>query len=89
MALEGFETKKTQNLFDAISNSRNMNLANFFVALGIPQVGKKTGKILANYVISLTRHPERSVAESKDLLFEILTSLNPQDLQEIKDIGPV
>ncbi|MCK9272777.1 NAD-dependent DNA ligase LigA [Candidatus Gracilibacteria bacterium] len=80
LALEGFESKKTQNLFDAITNSRNMNLANFFVALGIPQVGKKTGKILANYVISKIKNSN---------LEDILFSLNPEDLQEIKDIGPV
>jgi len=80
LALEGFETKKTQNLFDAIANSRNMNLANFFVALGIPQVGKKTGKILANYVISKIENSN---------LEDILFSLSPEDLQEIKDIGPV
>lgn len=80
LALEGFESKKTQNLFDAITNSRNMNLANFFVALWIPQVGKKTGKILANYVISKIKNSN---------LEDILFSLNPEDLQEIKDIWPV
>jgi DNA ligase (NAD+) len=120
LALEWFETKKTQNLFDAIEKSRNMNLASFFVALWIPQVGKKTGKILANYVTnSVISNEERNLFtekipfkkneniiwidfstsskwqeenskwQDKKILQNILFSLNPEELQEIKDIWPV
>ncbi|MDD2565818.1 MAG: NAD-dependent DNA ligase LigA [Candidatus Gracilibacteria bacterium] len=79
--LEGFKDKKLKNILDEVESSRNMNLANFFVALGIPQVGKKTGKILANYILAKI--------DSNTPLVDILFSLNSEKLQEIKDIGPI
>ncbi|MDD2487757.1 MAG: NAD-dependent DNA ligase LigA [Candidatus Gracilibacteria bacterium] len=79
MNLEGFKDKKIENILGEIEKSRDMELANFFVALGIPQVGKKTGKILAKYIL------QKNSAGLEDILF----SLNPEELQEIKDIGPV
>ncbi|EKE27061.1 MAG: hypothetical protein ACD_4C00067G0003 [uncultured bacterium (gcode 4)] len=82
LSLEWFETKKTENLLRSIEDSRNMNLANFFVALGIPQVWKKTWKILASYIFE-------KMDSSKTSLEEILFSLNPEELQEIKDIWPI
>lgn len=48
--MEGFKSKKVKNILESIEVSRSMSLANFFVALGIPQVGRKTGKLLAKYV---------------------------------------
>lgn len=48
--MEGFKEKKLENILESIETSRTMPLANFFVALGIPQVGRKTGKLLAKYV---------------------------------------
>lgn len=50
LALEGFKEKKLENILESVEKSRTMPLANFFVALGIPQVGRKTGKMLAKYV---------------------------------------
>ncbi len=50
LALEGFETKKTDNLIFEIEKSRTMDLANLLVGLGIPEVGRKTAKTLAAYV---------------------------------------
>lgn len=50
LSLEGFKDKKLENILESIEASRNMQLASFFVALGIPQVGRKTGKLLAKYV---------------------------------------
>jgi DNA ligase (NAD+) len=50
LSLEGFKQKKLDNILESIEVSRNMSLASFFVALGIPQVGRKTGKLLAKYV---------------------------------------
>lgn len=79
LSLEWFEKKKTQNLFDAIENSRNMNLANFFVALWIPQVGRKTAKILANFVAK----------KCEKIDIENLMKIKIEELQEIKDIWPV
>lgn len=51
LTLEGFKEKKLQNILESVEKSRQMNLANFFVALCIPQVGRKTGKLLARYII--------------------------------------
>jgi len=48
--MEGFKEKKLQNILESIESSRTMSLSSFFVALGIPQVGRKTGKLLARYV---------------------------------------
>lgn len=50
LELEGFETKKTDNLIREIGKSRSMDLANLLVGLGIPEVGRKTAKTLAQYV---------------------------------------
>ncbi len=53
LQLEGFEHKKTDNVLNAIEGSRNMDLSRFFLALGIPQVGRKTAKTLADHVATL------------------------------------
>ncbi len=100
LELEGFDLKKTDNLFKAIDGSRNMELSRFILALGIPQVGRKTAKTLAQHVISLlvTKMDTMSeLVESRGLseqeinpiLFEVFTSLTIDDLIHIRDIGPV
>ena len=45
--LEGFGDKSVNNLLDAIENSKQNSLEKLVFALGIPHVGAKTGKILA------------------------------------------
>ena len=47
--IEGFKEKRTNNLLTAIENSKNPQLSNFIYALGIPNVGIKTARDLANY----------------------------------------
>lgn len=49
MTLEGFKDKSSQNLVDAIENSKKNDLAKFIFALGIRHVGQKAGKILAEH----------------------------------------
>lgn len=51
--LEGFKDLKTDNLFTAVENSKNVSLSNFIFALGIDNVGKKTAKDLAEYFKSI------------------------------------
>jgi DNA ligase (NAD+) len=66
LALEGFETKKTDNLLHEIERSRSMELSRLLVGLGIPEVGRKTAKTLAGYVagkMSSIVPPPASVAE--------------------------
>ena len=45
--LEGFGEKSIQNILDAVENSKKNSLEKFIFALGIPNVGEKTAKILA------------------------------------------
>ena len=47
--IEGFKEKRTNNLLNAIENSKHPHLSNFIYALGIPNVGIKTARDLANY----------------------------------------
>lgn len=70
LALEGFETKKTDNLLFEIEKSRTMDLANLLVGLGIPEVGRKTAKVLAAYIASRIPSYHRVTEESKNPVFE-------------------
>lgn len=51
--LDGFGEKSVANLNDAIEHSRNVDLNRFLYAIGIPDVGEATAKILANTFGSL------------------------------------
>ena len=53
MTLEGFKDKSSQNLVDAIENSKKNDLAKFIFALGIRHVGQKAGKILAEHFVTM------------------------------------
>lgn len=53
--LEGFAEVSTRNLLDAIAESRKPSLARFIFALGIPDVGEETAKLLARSLGSLAR----------------------------------
>lgn len=52
LSFEWFKDKKLNNILDEVDKSRAMPLANFFVALWIPQVGRKTAKTLVNYLVA-------------------------------------
>jgi DNA ligase (NAD+) len=100
LELEGFETKKTDNLIAEIDKSRTMPLANLLVALGIPEVGRKTAKTLAEYVAGRIPEGMRTSCENEgtsaspisyvrgyDLLV-IFAELASEELQSVDDIGP-
>lgn len=53
--LEGFAELSTKNLLAAIADSRKPSLARFVYALGIPDVGEETAKVLARALGSLKR----------------------------------
>lgn len=53
--LEGFAEVSTRNLLAAIADSRKAALARFVFALGIPDVGEETAKLLARSLGSLAR----------------------------------
>lgn len=56
--LEGFAELSAKNLTAAIDNSRQPSLARFIYALGIPDVGEETAKVLARSLGSLQRVSE-------------------------------
>ncbi|OEO26280.1 DNA ligase (NAD(+)) LigA [Pseudomonas sp. J237] len=53
--LEGFAELSSKNLLAAIADSRKPTLARFIYALGIPDVGEETAKLLARALGSLAR----------------------------------
>jgi len=55
VALEGFADLSTRNLLAAIRDSARPTLARFIYALGIPDVGEETAKLLARALGSLAR----------------------------------
>jgi DNA ligase (NAD+) len=55
LALEGFAEVSSRNLLNAIDASRKPSLARFVFALGIPDVGEGTAKLLARALGSLDR----------------------------------
>lgn len=55
VVLEGFAEQSTRNLLAAIDASRRPTLARFVFALGIPDVGEETAKMLAESLGSLAR----------------------------------
>ncbi|WP_225774910.1 NAD-dependent DNA ligase LigA [Pseudomonas sp. Marseille-Q5115] len=55
LGLEGFAEISSRNLIAAIDASRNPSLARFIFALGIPDVGEETAKVLARSLGSLQR----------------------------------
>ena len=73
LKLERMAEKSVENILSAIDKSRATTLARFLYALGIPQVGETTAKILAEEYATLDRIESSSVDE----------------LQLVEDIGPV
>lgn len=55
IVLDGFADLSTRNLLAAIEHSRTPTLARFIYALGIPDVGEETAKLLARALGSLAR----------------------------------
>lgn len=100
LGLDGYQEKSVQNLIDSLEKSRNTTLDRMLVGLGIPNVGKKTGKQIASVI---ARH-DHAHEQSKDswLITGMLPSLQwrnhgiiwslfsitEEELLEVKDIGP-
>jgi DNA ligase (NAD+) len=60
LTLEGFKDKRADNLINSIKKSKGKDLAAFINSLGIPNVGKKTSKDLAQEFQSLEALMEAS-----------------------------
>lgn len=73
IGLERFGKRKAQNLLDAIEHSKTRDLASFLYALGIPNTGKSTTKVLADHYKSL----------------EAVMQAQIEDLVTLPDIGGI
>ncbi|WP_296141280.1 NAD-dependent DNA ligase LigA [uncultured Anaerococcus sp.] len=71
--LDRFGPKKSQNLLDAIQASKTRDLNRFIYAIGIPNVGERTARDLAN----------------KFEKFEKIRNATADELVEIDDIGQI
>ncbi len=52
LSLEGWGQKSAVNLLDAIEKAKTVSLSRFIYALGIPEIGEATAKLLANHFIT-------------------------------------
>ncbi len=73
LALDGFQQKRADNLIVALQKSRHCALDAFLFALGIPNVGRKTARDLANHFGSL----------------EALKAATVESLTAIPDVGDI
>ena len=65
--LEGFGEKSVENILNAIEKIKSSSLEKFIFALGIPNVGEKTAKILAKKFETMTNFMNASFDELKDI----------------------
>lgn len=77
-AREGWGALSVQNLFKAIDARRKIALHRFIYALGIPQVGQATAKLLARHYLSYTAWKEAMIAakDSTSEAYETLTLID-------------
>ena len=71
--MDGFGDKSVENLRAAIDASREIELHRFITAIGIPDVGKTTAKVLANYFGN----------------FDALRDASESDLMKIDGVGEI
>lgn len=79
---EGWGAKSIDNLFAAIDRRRTVTLERFIFALGIPQVGQATARLLAHHYGSLDAWEQAMVA-AKDEDSDAF-----RELTSIEQIGP-
>jgi len=79
---EGWGEASVQKLLDAIEARRTVPLERYIYALGIPQVGEVTARLLAKHYLSF-----KALREAMTAAHEIGSQAR-QDLDEIDGIGP-
>jgi DNA ligase (NAD+) len=79
---EGWGETSVQKLLDAIETRRNISLDRFIYALGIPQVGEVTARLMAKHYLSLKAW-RQAMTDAHEV-----GSQARQDLDEIDGIGP-
>jgi len=78
-----------------IEKSRSLPLASLLVGLGIPEVGRKTAKTLAEYIAKkyqtekeLQQAGQVSLLGSGESILPLLKSFSGEELMQISDVGP-
>ena len=92
--LDGFGEKSIKNLLDSIEKSRNIKLENFLAALGIPDVGLSTAKIIANHfegnldklLLSVGKFNWSSLDGIGELTSRKIVDFMKEHFDEIKDL---
>lgn len=79
LALDGYKEKSVQNLIDSLERARHTTLDRALVALGIPNVGKKTAKQMVEIF---------SWHEAIDDILHRCFSVSEEELLQLPDIGP-
>ena len=96
--LEGFGDKSVNNLLEAIENSKENSLEHLIFGLGIPHVGAKTAKVLAQQFESmdnliqadeesLTKIPDIGSIIAKSVVDYFNDNHNRAIVEELKDLG--
>jgi DNA ligase (NAD+) len=80
---EGWGAKSVDRLIEAIEARREISLERFIYALGIPQVGQATARLLARHYGALAAWRKAMETAAKDPEGELA-----QDLDNIDQIGP-
>lgn len=83
LPLERFEEKSAKNIVFSIQSHKEIELAKFIYALGIPNVGEQTAYDIADVV-----NKKIKVDSSKEAI-KILSGTKLEEWQEIADIGPI
>jgi DNA ligase (NAD+) len=73
LELEGFKEKSSDNLYNAISESKNRGLARLLYGLGIRQVGEHMAEVLVSHYSDI----------------DSLMRASKEELMAIKEVGPV
>ena len=66
---EGFGTKSYENMIDSIEKSRNVKIANFIYALGIPEIGLSRAKLIC-------KHCDNDIDKVRNITFEELSNID-------------
>jgi DNA ligase (NAD+) len=82
LELEWYKEKSVSNLIESLEKSCHTTLDRVFTAIGIPNVGKKTGKMLAKCIFQWVN----TTYESN--ILDVIFAITEEALLEVKDIGP-
>ncbi len=96
--LEGYGDKSVSNLLDAIENSKQNSLERLIFALGIPHVGSKTARILAQHFKTMNSFEKATEEElvsipdiggiiAKSIINYFSNDHNKAIVEELKDLG--